>query len=181
LEKVCQSVANTLSVVKINDRTRHLLERSQEQAEQMQAQEEEMRQNMEELLATQEEMARKEQEMSAKMEAISGLALLMEYDFKGSILSANQKLCTTTGYTKEELINKHHSILSNDNYAGSETDDQFWNMMKSNQPFEGVFKRKSKEGNEISIKGYAYPIFDEEGMPLKVIEIGVVIDEFVQQ
>ncbi|MDD2563631.1 MAG: PAS domain-containing protein, partial [Salinivirgaceae bacterium] len=173
---------NTLSVVKINDRTRHLLERSQEQAEQMQAQEEEMRQNMEELLATQEEMARKEQEMSVKMEAISGLALLMEYDFNGNILSVNQKLCSTTGYTKEELINRNHSVLiSNGNYAGVETDANFWSMMRNNQPFEGNFKRKSKDGNVISIKGYVYPIFDEEGMPLKVIEIGVIINEFAQQ
>jgi putative methionine-R-sulfoxide reductase with GAF domain len=62
LEKVCESTATVFKNVKNAERTKRLLQASQEQAEIMRAQEEEMRQNMEELAATQEEMQRKEQE-----------------------------------------------------------------------------------------------------------------------
>jgi len=62
LDKVCESTATVFKNVKNAERTKHLLQASQEQAEMMRAQEEEMRQNMEELAATQEEMQRKEQE-----------------------------------------------------------------------------------------------------------------------
>lgn len=177
LEKVCQNVANTLSVVKINEKTRVLLQRSQEQAEQMQSQEEEMRQNMEELLATQEEMARKESEMSAKMQAISTVVLYMEYDFTGSILFVNEKMCQITGYSTDELVGKHHGVLfDNKHFAETDSYRNFWTMMRSGSHFEGTLKRTTKSGSVVNVKATSYPVFDEDGQPMKIIEVGIVVD-----
>ncbi|MEM8967446.1 MAG: GAF domain-containing protein [Bacteroidota bacterium] len=58
LESLSETIASTLSSIKMNNQTKLLLEQTQEQAENIRAQEEELRQNLEEMEATQEAMRR---------------------------------------------------------------------------------------------------------------------------
>ncbi|MFA6401650.1 MAG: PAS domain-containing protein [Salinivirgaceae bacterium] len=58
VEKLGESIAATISNVKINEKTNKLLSASQNQSEELAAQEEELRQNLEEMEATQEDLKR---------------------------------------------------------------------------------------------------------------------------
>lgn len=179
LEKVSESIAATIGTVRINTKTLMLLEQSQQQAEEMLTQEEEMRQNMEELMATQEEMSRKEREMEWTMNAIGGLGLLMEYDFKGTIISVNALYAKRAGYQKEELIGQHHSILfANPEAVKTEKYQKFWQDMNNGIPFTSILKRRDKSDRAFTIKTHCHPVFDEDGNPFKVVEIGFDISEY---
>ncbi len=89
VERLGESIASTISTVRVSERTKQLLGESQQQAEEMRAQEEEMRQNMEELSATQEDMQRvlrdvqgKEQYMTDLINASSDSILTVDRDLK---------------------------------------------------------------------------------------------------
>lgn len=59
VEKIGESIAYTVSSIRVADNTKKMVDELNEQAEQMRAQEEELRQNQEELQATQETISRK--------------------------------------------------------------------------------------------------------------------------
>ncbi len=73
VQKISESVASTITSVKVAERTKRMVHELQEKSEVMKSQEEEMRQNMEELSATQEEMSRKEKEYIAKIHHLEEL------------------------------------------------------------------------------------------------------------
>lgn len=70
LQTVGEGFASTISSVKINEKTKKLLEESQVMAGEIKAQEEELRQNTEELMATQEELNRKLREVEQENEKL---------------------------------------------------------------------------------------------------------------
>ena len=106
VEKIAESIASTISSVKVNIRTTQLLEISQLQSEEMRAQEEEMRQNLEEMHATQEEMGRKNAEIENILEAIDNTIGAVEISPDGRIIKANDLICKTLGISKSEVLYK---------------------------------------------------------------------------
>ena len=108
-EKIAESIASTISTVRINARTTELLAQSQKQAEEMAEQEEEMRQNIEEIQATQEESARREQQFQSVLSAFNNAIMVAELDSNGMVLSANERLLQHASVDRSAFIKRNIS------------------------------------------------------------------------
>ncbi len=178
LQKIAESIASTISTVKVNARTQELLAESQEMTEQMQAQEEEMRQNMEELQATQEEVDRKTGEMKGRLDAIdeSGIASI-EFNMDGIITNANEAFLSLMEYQIEEVQGKHHRIFVDLDYAQSEEYEKFWENLREGHKQPGEYKRITKSGAEVYLRGYYICMKDKNNNPTRVIKYALDITE----
>ncbi|MEO0556171.1 MAG: PAS domain-containing protein [Bacteroidota bacterium] len=171
VKTVGENIASTLSSAKINQRTKVLLDQSQQQAEEMRAQEEEIRQNMEEMQATQEEMSRKQLDLNGKMMAIDSSNALIEFEPGGQIITANDLFLKCMGYNLEEIQGKHHSIFIDSKELVSEEYKSFWDKLDSGQSFTGEFKRKAKDKSDVWLSASYTPIIDRSGSVIKIIKL----------
>jgi methyl-accepting chemotaxis protein len=86
VKKMSESIAATISNVRVNIRTNFLLSQTKLQAEEMSNQEEELRQNMEEMRSTQEEMRRKTEADEVAYKKLSEDMAAAEYQLTTSKL-----------------------------------------------------------------------------------------------
>lgn len=171
VQKIAESIASTISSVKINARTHRLLEESQEMTEQMRAQEEEMRQNMEELQATQEEMNRSQAESESTLNAIHTSLAVADYDLEGTLIKVNSNFLEMYGYTQDEIVGEHHRILVTREEKGGEEYRQFWKDLTAGYPKKGSYKRLNRKGEVISVRSSFQPIKSRSGDVIKIMEI----------
>lgn len=171
VEKIAESIASTISTVKVNARTQRLLEESQEMTEQMRAQEEEMRQNMEELQATQEEMQRTQAETEGTMMAINNTLAIADYDTEGHISKINATYLNLMGYSASEVMGEHHRIFVTKEEKSSEEYRQFWRDLAAGKVHKGTFKRITRQGMPITLKSTFTPIRNRQGEVIRIMEI----------
>ena len=179
VEKLGETIAATLSNVKINIRTVQLLEASRQQSEELAAQEEEMRQNMEELQATQEEAARKTSEMESLINALNASSYVIEYSLDGRIINVNDAFVSILNKPREVILGEHHSADIVLDAKQKKEYEKFWNDLR-----RGVIKKettKLKVNNETYTFLETYtPIYDENRKIYKILKIAHNITDFIR-
>ncbi|BDM63492.1 methyl-accepting chemotaxis protein [Shewanella sp. NFH-SH190041] len=104
---------------------------------------------------------------------------IIEFTPEGIILNANVNFLNTVGYTKEQIVGKHHKIFCDEQfYIDNPT---FWAELASGQPKSGMFQRRGATGQIIWLEATYNPIQSESGKIVKVIKFASDITDRVMQ
>ena len=135
VEEISLITARTVFNIKVNERTRMLLEESQEMSNELQEQQEILRQNAEEMQATQEELQRTNKQLEEQIQEVertqNRMASLLEnasevvtiYEENGAIRYISPSVKRIFGYNQDELIGQ-----SDLRYIQGDGKDTFSNM-----------------------------------------------------
>ncbi len=184
VKRLSESIASTIKNIKDAEKTKSLLNMSQQQEEELRAQEEEMRQNLEEMQATQEEMERKNHEIekavaeaSSILEGINATMATVEFTPDGIILNANNNFLQATGYGLSDIISRHHKLFMPKDAVDSEEYKTFWTRLSLGQSQAGLFERINSKGELITLNAIYNPIKDHTGKVIKILKFATVVSK----
>jgi len=181
VEKVAESIASTISSLKINMRTSQLLKDSQEQQVIMARQENEMRRSMNELRQTQIEAAKQSEQFISFTNSVNHTMIRAEYSIEGILLYANTKFLIKLGYTSnKEIEGQHISMFISE--KDREWFDELWARLKDGgEHFEGDMKHVSKQGTDLWTMATYVSVRDHHGKPEKILFLGIDMTESKKQ
>ncbi len=110
-----------------------------------------------------------------QLAAINKSQAVITFGLDGVIQEANPNFCEALGYTREELVGKHHSMLVEPGYRDSAEYREFWQKLGRGEYQAGQFKRIGKGGREVWIQASYNPILDADGKPFKVVKFATDI------
>jgi methyl-accepting chemotaxis protein len=116
-------------------------------------------------------------DMKSKLDAINQSQAVVEFAMDGTIVDANNNFLDLMGYRLDEVKGHHHGMFVEPAYKASQEYTLFWEKLSRGECEVGEFKRLSKGGNTVWVKGIYNPILDVNGKPFKVIKIALDVTE----
>jgi len=116
-------------------------------------------------------------EFEARSQAMDRSQAVVELGLDGTILEANQNFLAALGYSRAEVIGRHHRLLCDPDYARSPDYAAFWRKLASGSFDAGLYRRVSKDGRDVWLQATYNPILDPDGRPLKIVKFATDITD----
>ncbi|GIV39426.1 MAG: hypothetical protein KatS3mg033_1226 [Thermonema sp.] len=165
VEKVAESIAATLAMLKNTEQTQRLLEESKMLAERMAAQEEQTRQYIEEMQATQEELAQRQLLAESKERVIYSNAIVLHVNKRFQITQANELASQVLYYAPEEL----KGMTLNELFASEAKYEEMRMQLSRGQSWRGIVTIRAKSGDELWVKILAGTIQNGESTEYMIV------------
>lgn len=114
--------------------------------------------------------------ISSYRTAVDAAAIFSETDAQGVITYVNEEFCRLSGYTKEELIGKSHSILKSGVHPPGFF-SHMWKTLRDKQVWKGVICNRAKDGHLYWVDSTIAPMLKDNGDISKFVSIRFDISE----
>nr|WP_276572989.1 PAS domain-containing methyl-accepting chemotaxis protein [Marinomonas algarum] len=96
---------------------------------------------------------------------------LVIFGSDGLIIEVSEKFADFMGYSKDELLGKHHRTLLQSDYASSPEYASFWRNLLSGNPERDTFKYCTKTKDTIFVGARYIPIKDDSGSVYRIAKL----------
>src|SRR5450830_1713613 len=114
-------------------------------------------------------------DFESQIKVISHNQAVIEFTPQGKIIGVNKNFLDVVGYSENELLGQHHSMLVDRDYKNSPEYREFWEKIGRGEYDAGQYKRIVKGGAEIHLSASYNPILDMNGKVLKVVKFATDI------
>lgn len=115
------------------------------------------------------------QHKSGLLEGLDRCQAIISFTPDGIVEDANDNFLKVTGYSKEDIVGKHHRLFVLPEYGVSEEYNQFWKDLKNGERSSGEYCRVAKNGDKIWIQASYNPIYDKLGNIVRVVKFATDI------
>jgi methyl-accepting chemotaxis protein len=113
----------------------------------------------------------------SQWDAINGAMAVIRFTPEGQILDANDLFLRTVGYTKDQIVGRHHRMFVRPDQAESREYADFWRRLGSGEAFRGEYERVGNGGKTIWIDATYNPYFDADGGLVGIVKFAADITE----
>jgi PAS domain S-box-containing protein/diguanylate cyclase (GGDEF)-like protein len=106
-------------------------------------------------------------------------SIVSKTDPQGRINYVNDKFCTTTLYSKDDVIGRSHNVERHP-ATPRETFRRMWETISSGRVWHGVLKNKKADGTSYYKSATIVPLKDEDGQIIEYISSGHDITELME-
>ncbi len=112
--------------------------------------------------------------------ALDESAIVSKSDLHGNITYVNDAFCKISGYSRQELIGKNHSLLKPEDVS-AEVYRHIWEQILDREVWHGLIENVSKSGRKYYEELTITPILDQQGMIKEFIAIKHDVSELVEK
>jgi len=100
--------------------------------------------------------------LSEYKNAVDRSSIVSKTDKHGKITYVNDKFCSISGYSKEELVGQAHNIVRHEDMPRNAFKNM-WRTILDKRPWYGIVKNKKKDGGYYIVEVTINPILNQEG------------------